>query len=209
MIWRYMRPERFADLLRTSALFLSPAACMEPDEGSSPDANFWADMSFLRQKFRSLMFLNCWHMSEHQSAAMWRLYASGKGVAIRTTFQALRDSIVDDRTFDVWFTKVRYIDYATEAFEGNIAESDCFTPFMYKQKMFEYERELRIIAPYPALEGVETDPGIFLAVDLDALLQGIAIAPYADAPAIEALQKTLGRFGRSHFKIEQVPKPKF
>lgn len=84
------------------------------------------------------MFINCWHMNEVESAAMWQLYApSGQGVAIQTTYQKLRDELPDD----VYFGEVRYICYKND----QIDLSNGFSPFMHKRESFRHERELRAI----------------------------------------------------------------
>lgn len=84
------------------------------------------------------MFINCWHMNEVESAAMWQLYApSGQGVAIQTTYQKLRDELPDD----VYFGEVKYICYKND----QIDLSNSFGPFMHKREAFRHERELRAI----------------------------------------------------------------
>ena len=36
------------------------------------------------------MLINCWHESDHESAAMWKLYAKDdNGIAIKTDFDSL------------------------------------------------------------------------------------------------------------------------
>lgn len=38
------------------------------------------------RRARDLMYVSSWHMNEHESTAMWRLYLkSDEGLAIRTT----------------------------------------------------------------------------------------------------------------------------
>lgn len=41
--------------------------------------------------------VNCWHKSDYESEAMWKLYSvSGQGIAIESTVEQLKDSIIDD-----------------------------------------------------------------------------------------------------------------
>src|SRR6202011_2831368 len=48
----------------------------------------------LAETMRRQTFLNCWCASEHESAAMWKLYLqSSEGVAIRTDHDALGRSL--------------------------------------------------------------------------------------------------------------------
>src|SRR5258706_406031 len=37
--------------------------------------------------------VNCWHVNEGESAAMWDLYANSKGIAIRSTVGRLKKSL--------------------------------------------------------------------------------------------------------------------
>jgi hypothetical protein len=58
----------------------------------------------------------------------------------------LRDSIKDDFLTDpMYFTKVKYIDYENERFEGPIPELGALEPLFHKRKSYEHEKELRII----------------------------------------------------------------
>jgi hypothetical protein len=44
------------------------------------------------KKLRYHIFINSWHESQHESAAMWRLYLkSNEGIAIQSTFGRLKD----------------------------------------------------------------------------------------------------------------------
>ena len=52
---------------------------------------------------RQIVFVNCWHLNEHESAAMWRLYLSGsEGVAIRSSFGDLTGFIGPFRSRNSW-----------------------------------------------------------------------------------------------------------
>ena len=55
-------------------------------------------------------FACTWHMSEHESAAMWKLYArTEEAVCIRSTYARLQKALPDD----VYLGRVQYIDYVT------------------------------------------------------------------------------------------------
>jgi len=65
--------------------------------------------------FRSYIYLNCWHMNPHESAAMWDIYLGGEpqGIALRSTYRRLTESITDPRA--VFIGTVNYVDFNTEA----------------------------------------------------------------------------------------------
>jgi len=100
IIWRYLKFERFVDVLKTHALWFSrPFAFEDRWEGLFPpsylrstrqyaEANSIPFEEFDRQFRRRLLrhryahFVSCWHISDHESDAMWKLYALREGVAI-------------------------------------------------------------------------------------------------------------------------------
>jgi hypothetical protein len=53
-------------------------------------------------------FVNCWHMNECESAAMWKVYSTSKeAVCVQTTYLRLREALAED----VYIGKVSYISY--------------------------------------------------------------------------------------------------
>jgi hypothetical protein len=76
------------------------------------------------QMMRRYTYLNCWHASEHESAAMWGLYqGDGRGVAVKSTFNRLINSLQSERL--IYAGMVRYIDYDHEA----VPEGNAFAPY--------------------------------------------------------------------------------
>ena len=62
-------------------------------------------------KERRSHLINCWHLSEHESDVMWKLYSGNdKSIAIRSNLQRLIDSLKanDER---VWIGQVEYEDF--------------------------------------------------------------------------------------------------
>ncbi len=114
-IWRYMDLPKFVSMLMSDALFFSSLKKLrddfDPFEGSVSrqdiairEIELAAIRHDLRQNVRDTMekgnrdlmrfiFGNCWHMSAHESAAMWNIYAQRQaGIAIQSTFARLRES---------------------------------------------------------------------------------------------------------------------
>src|SRR5580692_9299812 len=51
-------------------------------------------ISSCRKQFRQSVLINCWHINERESAAMWKLYIrSDKGIALKSTVQRLIDGV--------------------------------------------------------------------------------------------------------------------
>jgi hypothetical protein len=160
-IWRYMDFTKFVALLHAGALFFVRADLLDdPFEGSYSRANeslrltvYGKEAPKISQSIppfyrwvREWTFLNCWHMNELESAAMWRLYArSNEAIAIRSKYQLLAQALPEKALLGM----VRYIDYDTEC----LPEGNSFYPFVHKRKPFEHEPEVRAIIQDVPVEG--------------------------------------------------------
>jgi len=92
---------------------------------------------------RQHLFVNCWHLGELESEAMWRIYCpEGTGVATVVPYARLCESISRP---DTYIGSVSYIRYESD----QIAELDVMHGFalaMHKRKEFAHETEARIVA---------------------------------------------------------------
>jgi hypothetical protein len=121
-------------------------------------------------------FISCWHMSEHESAAMWKLYSqSSDAICIQTTFAKLANELPDFIHAGI----VNYRDFASDKMQ-----IDWFNVFLRKRKSFEHERELRAIVRYAERLrtwhyplGESNGDGALIPVNLGALIEGIFISP--------------------------------
>lgn len=197
-IWRYLDFTKLASQLDKQTLFFIRADKLsDPFEGSYSKANIklrpiiYKDIPkksqehfpYLYKEIKRFTFVNCWHINEGESAAMWKLYLkSDEGVAIQSTFKRLTESFNDYLEDEVYVGKVRYIDYETEWLpEGNVLH-----PFLHKRKSFEHEHELRaIIQKLPIGDkGIDLtresfDLGMYIPVNLDILIEKIFVSPTA------------------------------
>lgn len=238
-LWRYLDFAKYVAMLSTGALHFARADTLgDPFEGSMSRANLerrpdWygdGHVQITRAFSESLprrskrTYINCWHMSEFESAAMWSLYVhEGRGVAIRTTFDRLCESF---RTGDrIYVGGVIYVDYGNDV----IPESNTFYPFMHKQHSYEHEREIRAILPddgYIAKDsrgnpivdrnGHQREdpsyvgpPGRLVPVDLTSLIDAIYVAPYTPDWVVEVLREVTERFGQSfdmrRSSLDEIP----
>jgi hypothetical protein len=142
----------------------------------------FASQATMGKKNLSECFVSCWHMNEHESAAMWRLYSqSSEAVCVQSTFKKLAEAF-PSYTFA---GEVHYIDYEI----GNIPSGIIFEPLLYKRMSFSHERELRALAWSPissALGGDEirrnmTEYGLPIGVDLEKLVESIYVSPTSAA----------------------------
>jgi hypothetical protein len=208
---------KYVSLLHSAALFFSRVDCMDdPYEGAASHANrsfrpdFDArgvpqavldDLSPHRQWERQWTFINCWHMNEYESDAMWRLYArTTDAVAIQSTFSRLQEVLPSSAFLGV----VQYIDYNTEW----MPEGNAYYRFMHKRRSFEHERELRALIQATPLK---PDPGgsagqIFdyientkrgqeAPVELVQLIEKIYVAPTAASWFRDVVKSITAKYG--------------
>ena len=146
------------------------------------------------KRFRTSVFASTWHMAEHESAAMWKLYArTEEAICVRSTFAKFENLLGSD----VFVGRVIYVDY--DSYEiplGNI-----LWPYVHKRKSFEHERELRALIPDFtkgfSSEVAQQPDGIWRDIDLNALIERVYIAPTAPEWFIHTVQETLKQFGHS------------
>ncbi|WP_141532721.1 hypothetical protein [Bacillus cereus] len=200
-IWRYMDFTKFVNLLDTQSLFFVRSDKFDdPFEGLYPEKNkfLWkippilpiegSDFDFYRtmEQFNSWhrkhTTINCWHMNNYESAAMWDLYLkNGDGIAIQSTVLNFKNSLdVTDEA--IYLGEVNYIDYTEEA----IPKDNAFWPYTYKRRSFEHEREIRAIATINVDDGSDAinfnadspvEFGIQVECNIEALIENIYVSP--------------------------------
>lgn len=161
-IWRYVDFTKFLFFIDRKALFFTRVDQLEDkfegtlskymfnqeiEEKATGDEK--ARLKQQRERFatyyesqRKRMAVNCWHMNEYESAAMWKLYIkSNEGIAIQSTYRKFVNSFHDSDEYFLWVGMVNYIDYNKEI----IPRDNFFQPYIYKRKSFEHERELRAV----------------------------------------------------------------
>lgn len=222
-VWRYMDLARYLSLLQTEALHFARADQMSDRwEGSYSEVNqllrpqmygpLFEEIStaMIGQRWRMLQttHMNCWHLAEIESAAMWEIYQrEGRGVAVRSTWGDLTSSITAERA--VFGAKVKYVDYKTTF----IPEDITFEAFMHKRESFSHEKEVRLIMitgltmPHPTEEnsaislGPEA-PVLPVSVDLTRLMQEVFVAPNAPDWIADTVADVTSRYG-FNFPVRQ------
>src|SRR5580704_7843647 len=63
--------------------------------------------------FRKVVYVNCWHMNNFDSTAMWSIYAGrGSGIAITSSYDSLQASFQSDQK--LFGGKIIYSDYSAD-----------------------------------------------------------------------------------------------
>jgi len=206
---------KFVSLLDRQALFFARYdKFADPFEGSYPKSSLLENPEFFLAFYkhytawRELVILNCWHVNEYESAAMWELYLHGSlGVAIQSTVEYLKESFECDPENVTSIGNVTYIDYETE----KVPLGNSFYPFMFKRKDYEHERELRaiIVKQFPVSpdhkmiipkEFFELG-GEYIPVRLDTLIQRVLVVPTAPRWFKDLIESVTKRYG---FDVEVV-----
>jgi hypothetical protein len=231
LVWRYMSFTKLVSLLESQCLFFSRADLLgDPFEGSWPKMSLtqgfdiFADeipekarpavklkLQQMRKSWPKYVALNCWHMNEWESAAMWNIYLkSNEGVAIRSTYKRLRESLIDDQ--DVYLGKVKYINYQTDYIDVD----NILTPFLHKRKSFEHEKEVRGLVTKVPISEKEIDykketitNGLRIRVNMETLVERIYVAPNCPEWFEQVVRSVVSKYGYKfeikHSALDDVP----
>lgn len=215
-IWRYLDLAKFLSMLENGTLYFSRLDLLgDPYEGSRPRGERirWAArveqgavspeiaqhnaavVNDMRRLSRDKVSVNCWHLNEHESAAMWHMYSrDAASIAIQSTCERLRRVLPRN----IPIGKIRYIDYRTESVPfGNI-----LSYFMHKRKSFEHERELRALIwimsmadGKPEWGEAQGQSGIEIPVTLTELVEQVVISPDAPEWFLDLVVRIVERYG--------------
>ena len=212
-LWRYMSFAKFCSLLERRELFFSLIGDMEDryegficpplsrDRGDRLHQAENLARDILRKIARTAL-INCWTKSAHESALMWEAYAGAEGVAVRTTFRDLQESIGSDTELPVTFRQVEYVNYLQQE-----VSRFGWAPLFHKRIEYRGEEEVRVLLPGPPWADSVTDPkgpdirldpdvaeqrGRYVPVDLDMLVKEVVVSPHA-APWFAEVVKSVVR----------------
>lgn len=205
-IWRYYSLEKFLVLLKSSQLFFAKASNFEdPFEGDYGVAakqqirDLYGDGQYLRDFntfdfLRQHTYISCWHESQHESDAMWKLY--GNAIAIKAKFSSISMLLNWSETEIKYSGRVNYIDYAIE--HVNVESS--YLPYFFKRLSFAHEREVRFLIqehrndwneyPSPAL-------GKLAQLNINSDFEEIVLSPTMDPHAASAIEQVVRQAGVS------------
>jgi len=138
--------------------------------------------------------VNCWHMNDDESLAMWKLYSKSNGIAIQSTFKRLRECL--NETISI--KKVQYLDFNPQANE-NLSYSGPYNLHIHalnKSRWHTYEQEIRAIKSFlpeefnhnssmmdlmpkllNGLSAEELEAVQWEAVSLEQLIENVYLAP--------------------------------
>jgi hypothetical protein len=188
-IWRYMSFAKFVSFLEKEALFFSRISMLsDASEGRLPWRNLreWNPRIIgMFEYTRNTTAVNCWHMRNGESWAMWQAYCGlTEGIAIKSSYKRLTECFksVDGSMSNqqvVYIGMVRYLDYEADLLESN----NGYAPLMCKRSVFEDDHEVRaMLIPDNFLTSAFTQralPGLYMPVDVTKLADAVVVAPGA------------------------------
>lgn len=192
-VWRYMRTSRFLELLETQKIYFASARQFEdPFEGAvriEPVASISdrsapppSSLDSAFEQLKVLSKISCWHIEDHESDAMWRLYSgAGKGVAITSSPRKLFSTLEEYRVEPGYGSEslasgmVSYVDLSVEKISASMLER-----FFYKHNAFSWEKEYRLIISLRMAQqfGVQIpSEGISVSANLGELVTEVFLGP--------------------------------
>jgi hypothetical protein len=238
-VWRYMDFAKYVSLLRSGGLHFARLDKMEDSfEGSITKAEYETLENTARageakgdlppewkgryldvllgnaRNMRRSCYVNCWHMNEHESEAMWRLYSqSSFAIALKSRYSKLRDTLptlnAQGTYLGPFMGKVTYVDHLTQL----LPTGNGLVPVMNKRPSFAHERECRALIwrPEPDDYLFHPDPesllaayptGIEVKLDLNVLIEKVVVSPLAPKWFTDSVADVSNRYERE-WLVEQ------
>ncbi|GAA0908678.1 DUF2971 domain-containing protein [Virgisporangium aurantiacum] len=202
-LWRYMDLARFVDLLQTSELHLARVDQMQDKwEGAYGPTNtalrpdiYGEHYATMEDQFpriasyaRTHVFLNCWHIADSESAAMWSVYdREGRGIAVKARKADLLAGLVGDQK--VHGFPVEYTDYSVQF----ISERNLLLPYMHKRLSFQHEQEYRLMVAM--LDVQDTPTFLREKVDLSKAFEQVFVSPEAPGWFLKVIRRLVDQYG--------------
>lgn len=233
IIWRYMDLEKFESLLKDKALFFCRAdKFSDPFEGSIPkreseyrikEERIWADdfgrpfdlrkaeenikaTSDLQKRLKESLVVNCWHINQNESDAMWRLYLKdNEGVAIQSTKEKIYSEL--EKVSDtIRPSKIRYLVYEEDIWFHSIdyphTHYNLLVPFIHKRKEFMHENEFRLFIEILEVErnaaywdSQPNHKGKLVSIDVNKLVDKIILPPTSDERTDSKIKELAKKYG--------------
>lgn len=157
---------------------------------------------------RRSCYVNCWHLNEGESEAMWRLYSQSTfAIAVKSTYARLRDVLPTPSSSGSPYVgpllgKVTYLDH----FEEILPTGNLFVPIMNKRPSFRHEQECRALVwiPEPDDYLFMRDPdaifkrypeGLDVQIDLAKMVEFTVVSPLAPSWFLESVTDVTLRYG--------------
>ena len=207
IVWRYLDFAKYIDIVSNKKLYFmrcDQLLKIDPFEGLFDEIRILEDymdlvkdfeqfMNYAREEHPKHLFVNCWHVNENESDAMWKLYSKENGIAIRTKFGNLRKSF-ENTHLPVYATKIKYVDHNSLLVYDNVIDR-----FSVKNNAYSHENELRLLYPKP----MQKDTGLLLEVDIVPLLENVIVSPMSQDWFVNLVKSVSKSFGIEENRIRK------
>lgn len=205
-ISRFLDLAKLLNLVTTQSLHFCRADLLEDQhELLSPDdlhnRPYITKLSqILEASVRPQVFVNSWHISEHETAMMWRAYAGT--VAVMSTAGRLMTAL-DASTENIRVGRVCY--HGELLASGASYDTDILS--LSKRPNFEEDREFRATLwkengppqnPEPPLHR-----GVYVPVNLGGLVTEIVVSPFSQKWLTSTLESLFKQFGLGHIPLSR------
>ena len=169
--------------------FVKTQKALHSTYGGGMDFDFFMAMNMKTlNDISSQTYINCWHQSEHESEAMWKLYCKNpaEGVLIKTNEAKLRECLRPLNLKNLHLDAVKYVkNYWIKQYNP---EKEAF---FRKRSSFEHEKEFRVIFQNDPYSGGIPKHGHLIPVNLDDLIIEIRVSPTSNAPFHDLVEKSI------------------
>jgi hypothetical protein len=198
LVWRYMDLPKFLDLMQTSELHFTRL-----DQLEDPYEHAIQTAACRRKPLDGeTMYVNCWILSEYESAAMWTIYGGKTGIAIRSSRLRV-GSLVDspwklegiDGATSSAFGPVQYLDdkRIAELLAPTGESPKNVVPTFNKRLSFSHEHEIRMAI---GLRGEHQERShLRLRVNLNDLIERIFVSPTAPGWIANVARRAAEKYG--------------
>jgi len=188
-IWRYMDIEKFIYLAESKKLYfcnIHKLKATDPYEGTLLHSYVLTQAEpEVAKNFKIKMdscgtqAVNCWHINNDQSMAMWKIYSKqGYAIAVQSTYSRLK-KVLNESDLNIYLGKVEYIDHRKESQKEGEWREDVITMCFYKDISYKYENEIRaLIWPTENHSDKRTIDGSICAdIDCSKLIETVYVGP--------------------------------
>lgn len=163
--------------------------------------------------WRIATYANCWNQDIEESVALWSMYGPSRGgVAIRSSVGAIKSALDPNGGSpqnELYIGRVRYVNFDTVT----MPEDNALWPVVHKRLPFRFEQEVRVVMwarhlvwaaqakaesagqEWPDVLRELVPPGFDVAIEPNALVQGVVVAPDAPEWLLELVGATAARYG--------------
>lgn len=216
-LWRYCDLTQLLAMLETGSIHFTRAdkfadkweGALGERDHDELDPEFRPGLAYVGRIYSKELFVSCWHASDVESAAMWRLYGTeGSNIAIISSVGSVKESLADTSD-DVHCGKVNYIDYAKDSVGG---AGHLMRRYFAKRKSFKHEQEVRFVHFRPFIEKIEFEEddledyfpgGVDISADIIPLIHQILVSPKADKWVVDLIGQVLQRYGLAASIVSQ------